>query len=107
MEVAVFKFSADMTVENVCKIGLSPFEKNYMICYDEKSFKRDENCFYIILKALEILVNTRIAIFYLPGCDVIDFETNLVFLIKPFSYTTKKKDKNLNILRSEKAFKVK
>ena len=78
-----------------------------MISYDEKSFKRDENCFYIILKALEILVNRCIAIVCLPGCDVIDFETNLVFLIKPFSYTTKKKDKNLNILRSEKVFKVK
>ena len=78
-----------------------------MISYDEKSFKRDENCFYIILKALEILVNRCIAIVRLPGCDVIDFETNLVFLIKPFSYTTKKKDKNLNILRSGKVFKVK
>ena len=75
-----------------------------MISYDEKSFKRDENCFYIILKALEILVNRCIAIVRLPGCDVIDFETNLVFLIKPFSYTTKKKRQKSKYLEIRKSF---
>ena len=39
---------------------------------------------------LEILVNISIANVYESGCDVIDFEINLIFLIKPFSYMTKK-----------------
>ena len=33
---------------------------------------------------LEIWVNIFIAIACLPGCDVIDFEINLIFLIKLF-----------------------
>ena len=32
----------------------------------------------------EILGNMCIAIGFLPGCDVINFEINLIFLIKPF-----------------------
>ena len=33
---------------------------------------------------LEILGNMCIAIVSYPGCDVIDFEINLMFLIEPF-----------------------
>ena len=33
---------------------------------------------------LEILSNMCIAIICYPGCDVIDFEINLIFLIEPF-----------------------
>ena len=33
---------------------------------------------------LEILGNMCIAIVCYPGCDVMDFETNLIFLIEPF-----------------------
>ena len=37
---------------------------------------------------------------YFEVDDVIDFEINLIFPIKPFSYMTKKsQDKKLNILR--------
>ena len=32
----------------------------------------------------EILGNMCITIVYKTGCDVIDFEVNLIFLIKPF-----------------------
>ena len=35
---------------------------------------------------LEILGSMCIAIVYFPGCDVINFEINLIFLIKPFLY---------------------
>ena len=45
-----------------------------------------------------------IAIACQPGCDVINFEINLVFLTKLFYYMTKCKDKNLNILRTKRAF---
>ena len=37
-----------------------------------------------------------------------DFEINLIFLIKPFFSTwPKSRDKNLNILRTKRAFKMK
>ena len=45
---------------------------------------------------LEILRNMCIVIVYSPGCDDINLEINLIFLIK-----------NLNILRTKRAFKVK
>ena len=42
-----------------------------------------------------------IAIVCFPGCDVMNFEINLIFLIKPFSALPKSQDKNLNILRKK------
>ena len=45
------------------------------------------------------------AIVYFSDCDVINFEINL--LIKPFFYMTKKLRLELNILRTQRAFKVK
>ena len=42
----------------------------------------------------KILVNICIAIVCWPGCDVIDFEINLIFLIKSFFYMTKKSRQN-------------
>ena len=56
---------------------------------------------------LEILGNMYITTVCYPGCNVIKFEINLIFLINPFWYMTKYEDKNLNILRTERAFEVK
>ena len=56
---------------------------------------------------LEILGNMCIAIVCKPDCGVIDFKFSLIFLIKPFSYCPKRQDKNLNIVRTKRAFKVK
>ena len=39
---------------------------------------------------LEILSNMCIAIICYPGCDVMDFEINLIFLIEPFFLHDKK-----------------
>ena len=47
---------------------------------------------------LEILVNMCIAIVCYPGCDVINYEMNLIFLIK-------KSRQKLKYLESEKSFK--
>ena len=52
----------------------------------------------------EILGNIGIAIVYFPGCDVINFEINLIFLIKPFFYMTKKSRQKFNKLRTKKGF---
>ena len=60
-----------------------------------------------LLLLLEILGNKCIAIVCFPGCDVINFQTNLIFLIGPFFYMIKKSDKNWNILGTKRAFKVK
>ena len=50
---------------------------------------------------LEILGNMCIT------TGVIKYEISLIFLIKPFLYMTKKSSKNLNILKTERAFQVK
>ena len=42
-----------------------------------------------------------------PGCDVINFEINIIFLIKQSLYMTKSQDKNINILKTKQAFKMK
>ena len=60
----------------------------------------------LIALLLEILGNASIAIACFSGCDVINFEINLVFLIKPFFYMTKKSRQNSNILRTKRDFKV-
>ena len=52
---------------------------------------------------LEILCNMCIAVVCYPGRDVMDFQITIIFLIEPFFLY----DKNLNILRKKRAFKVK
>ena len=60
-----------------------------------------------LLLLREVLTNMCIAIVSFRGCDVINFEINLIFLIKPYLSTwPKSQDKNLNILRTKRAFKV-
>ena len=48
-----------------------------------------------------------IAIVCFPGCDVINFVADLIFLIKPFFYMMKKSRQKFKYLENEKAFKVK
>ena len=43
----------------------------------------------------------------IPGYEVINFEINLIFLIKPFFYMTKKSRQKIKYLEKEKTFKVK
>ena len=42
------------------------------------------NFIVLLLLLHEILDNMGTAIIFYLGCDVINFETNLIFLIKPF-----------------------
>ena len=48
-----------------------------------------------------------ITIVYFPGCHVINFEINLIFLMELFFYMTKKTRKKLEYLEKKIAFKVK
>ena len=56
--------------------------------------------------SLEILINICIAIVYEPGCDVINFEIKLIFLIKSFFYSTTKSRQKLKYLENGKTFIV-
>ena len=57
-----------------------------------------------LLLLLEILGNICITIVYWPGCDVIEFEINQIFLIKLFYYMTKKSKQKLKYFENEKSF---
>ena len=48
-----------------------------------------------------VLVNVCV---YFPGCDVINFESNLVFLIKSFLYMTEKSKQKFKYLENKKSF---
>ena len=56
---------------------------------------------------LEILDNMCIVIICCPACDVINFEINHNFPIKPFFYETKKSGRKCNISRTKRAFNMK
>ena len=45
-----------------------------------------------------------IAIVCFPGCDAINYETNLIFLITPFFYMTKKSRQKFKYLENENGF---
>ena len=53
---------------------------------------------------LEILGNICIAMVCFPGCDIINFEINLIFLIKLFFYLTKMSRQKFKYLEIEKSF---
>ena len=53
---------------------------------------------------LKILVNMCITIVFQPSCDVINFGINLIFIINPFCYMTKKSRKKLKDLENGKNF---
>ena len=48
-----------------------------------------------------------ISIVCFPGCNIINVEINSIYLIKPFPYKAKSQVKNLNILKTKGASKVK
>ena len=55
----------------------------------------------------EILGNMCIVIVCEPGCDVVNFEVTLTFLIKQIFLRDQKVKTKINILRTKKAFKTK
>ena len=57
-----------------------------------------------LLLILKVLVNMCIAIVYFPGCDVINFEINLIFQIKLFFCVTKKSRQKSKYFENEESF---
>ena len=62
------------------------------------------NFIAILPLLLEILGNICITIVCQPGCDVIKFEINFIFLFKPFRYMTRKSRQEFKYLDNEKGF---
>ena len=62
------------------------------------------NFFAWLSLLLEILVNLCIAIVCWPGCDVINLEIKVIFLIKPFYHMTKKSKQKFRYFENEKSF---
>ena len=60
--------------------------------------------FIVFLLIDKISIAMCIAIVCFPGCNVINFEINLIFLIKPFFYMTKKSRQKFEYLGNEKRF---
>ena len=48
-----------------------------------------------------------IAVLRFPGFDIVNFESNLIFLIQPFFYMTKNSRQKFKFLENEKRFKMK
>ena len=81
------------------------FKKSVLLCY---ILLTDDISLSDCLCLLRYFFNMCIVIACFPGCDVISFEINLIFLIKLFFNMTKKsRQKNWNILRIKRAFRVK
>ena len=57
-----------------------------------------------MLLLLDVLDNICIITICCPACDVIYFEFNCSFLIKPFSYITKKSEQKCKCLDIKKSF---
>ena len=62
------------------------------------------NLFARLPLLLEIWSAMGIAMICFQGCDVINFETNLIFLIKPFCYMIKKLRQRFKYHENEKSF---
>ena len=82
-----------------CLIFCIIFEEKYFSCY---IILIDQILLSGYLYLCEILGNMCIAIVCKPGCDVMNFEVNLIFLIKPFFLHGKKVVTRIYIARERK-----
>ena len=100
----ILKSSYRILQESICLISCIIFEEKYFSGYilltDQISLS---GCLYFVRYwAICVVIVCQ------PGCGVINFEINLVFLTKPFSpHDQNVKTKNLNILRTKRALRDK
>ena len=65
------------------------------------------SCYILLTEQIslfEILGNMCITVTCFLGCDIINFETNVVFLIKPYLHMTKTSRQKFSYLENEKSF---
>ena len=82
---------------------------NFMYDFSRKMFLMLHSInwpnFIVLLPLLlEILGNMYITIVCKPNCEVIKIEINLIFLMKPFRYITKRSRPKLKYVDKEKSF---
>ena len=101
-------WSRDSLIFNFSGKGLGIVSPHFVYNFSRKKFFHVN--LYYLTKSLYLITLTSWDIrqyvhcnCYFSGCDVVNSETNLTFLIKPIFYMTK----NLNILRTKRDFKVK
>ena len=83
--------------------------EHFMYDYSRKMFLmlysiNQPNFIAWLFLLIEIFVNMCILIVCQPGCDVTNFEINLIFLIKPFFHMTKQSRQPFKYLENEKSF---
>ena len=78
------------------------FQEKYFSCYILSTDKF--HCLIAITSWYIEQCVYCIAIVCFPVCDAISFEINLIFLIKPFFYMTKKSRQKFKYLQNEKSF---
>ena len=61
------------------------------------------NFIVLLYLLLDILGSMCISIVCIPDCDMINFEINLLFLIKPFFCITKESQQKFNYLEGERS----
>ena len=106
----IFVFwSRDMLNFVFFKASGNNFPVHLMYGFSRKMFlvlysRNWSNFIVSLLSLLEILGNMCIAIACFPGCDVINFDINLIFLIKPFFYMTNSSRQKFEHLENKKSF---
>ena len=99
-------WSQNMLKFNFSEKGLGLISPSHF--FQEKYF----SCYILLTDKIHCLIaftsrDIGLYVFYncfLTGCDVIKVEINIIFLIKPFWYRTKKSSQKLRYLENEKSF---
>ena len=103
-------WSRDMRNSDFLEKGLG-IVSSLVLCmiFQEKCFSyyillTDQISLSDYLYFLKYWAMSVLRLFCFPGCDVINFEINLIFLIKPFFYVTIKSRQRFTYLENEKSF---
>ena len=103
-------WSKDMLNFNFSEKGLGLVSPSHFVNdFSRKTFRilhsiKWANLIVWLLSLCEILGNMCITTVCYPCCEVTKFEINLIFLIKPFWYMTKKSRQKLKYLENKKCF---
>ena len=93
--LASIEFKRKKDMEELCKDGLA---------FEDFETEITDQFHCLIVFSSEILDIIRTAVICFPDCDVINFEINLIFLIKSFFYKTTKSRQKSKYLENEKSF---
>ena len=93
--LASIEFKRKKDMEELCKDGLA---------FEDFETEITDQFHCLTAFSSKILNIIRTAVICFPDCDVINFEINLIFLIKSFFYKTTKSRQKSKYLENEKSF---